>query len=121
MEAKPINVPAGEDPIAAIPSCALDEPGLRAQRERYRQLVRTVNRLDHTAEQVLVRFDERLDRGLLEQTLEVERACCPFLVFTFKEPERSLEIGVRRPEQLPALEALAAAFAAGPGAPGGSP
>ena len=114
MEAKPTNLPAGEDPIAAIPSCALDEPGLWAQRERYRQLAETLNRLDRTPERILVRFDERLDRELLEQTLETERGCCPFFVFAFNEPDNSLEIGVLSPDQLPALDALAAAFAAGP-------
>jgi hypothetical protein len=121
MEARPINVPPAEDPIAAIPSCALDERGLWAQRERYRQLARTVNRLDRTPERILVHFDEQLDRELLEQTLGVERACCPFFVFALKEPERCLEIGVRGPDQLPALEALAAAFAAGHRAPADSP
>jgi hypothetical protein len=113
MEARPINVPAAEYPIAARPSCALDEPGLRAQRERYRQLARTVTRLDRTPERLLVRFDERLDSGLLEQTLEAERVCCPFFVFAFKEPELCLEIGVPGPDQRPALDPLAAAFAAG--------
>jgi len=113
MEGKQTNVLAGE-PIGAIPSCALDEPGLRTQRERYRQLAGTVNHLDRTPERILVRFDERLDRELLEQALEVERACCPFFVFAFNDPERSLEIAVAVPDQLPALDALADAFAPGP-------
>ena len=115
MKAKPLTAPASEHPIAAIPSCALDGPGLRAQRERYRRLARTVNRLDRTPERILVHFDSRLDHGLLEQTLEAERACCPFFVFAFNDPDRSLAIGVSRPDQLAALEALAVAFAPGPG------
>ena len=98
---------------AAIPSCALNETGRREQGARYMQLGTTVARLQRTPEALLIEFDEHLDRGMLESALAVERECCPFFVFALDDPRRSLKVSVREPEQLPALEAIAAALDAG--------
>lgn len=99
-----------EDAIAAIPSCALNDAGRREQRTRYMRLGRSVVRLDRTPEAIVVEFDEHLDRETLEQALAVERECCPFFVFEFDEARRRLRITVGETEQLPALEAMAAAL-----------
>ena len=112
MRAKPMNRPVIEDLIEAIPSCALDEAGRLEQYARYGQLARTVSRVERQPETIVVQFDERLDRELLERALLVERECCPFFVFHFEESEQRLAMGVRQRDQLPALEAIAAAFAA---------
>jgi hypothetical protein len=111
MQASVTDNTGRDDSVARIPSCALDEVGKREQLGRYRQLACAVTGLDRTAERLIVEFDQHLDRQLLERTLQVERECCPFFVFRFREIEQRLEITVREPQQLEALEALAIAFA----------
>lgn len=112
MTPKPANRTTIDDLIAAIPSCALDQAGRLRQYERYRQLATTVSRVDNQTEALVVQFDDRLDRDLLERTLAVERRCCPFFVFEVDVPDHRLAISVRRSDQLPALAAMAAAFTA---------
>lgn len=104
--------PPPEELIAAMPGCALDEAGRRQQHACYQQLARSVSHVERKSERIVVQFDERLDRDLLERALAVEQECCPFFVFQFEEPVRRLAIGVRQSDQLPALEAIAAAFTA---------
>src|SRR5947209_1801538 len=99
-----------DDPVARIPSCALDQAGVREQQARYRQLADTVTHLDQAGERIIVKFDAHLDRRLLDRTLAVERECCPFFVFRFSSGEQRLEISVHQPEELPALDVLAATF-----------
>jgi hypothetical protein len=101
-----------ETALAAIPSCALDDAGRREQRNRYMRLAATVTRLERTPEVVVIEFGENLDREALDRALAVERECCPFFVFEFEESSRRLRITVREPEQLPALEAMAATLEA---------
>jgi hypothetical protein len=96
--------------IAAIPTCALDEEGTLAQRARYAQLACDVKRLERTGDAVVIEFHDRFDRRTLEETLAVERACCPFFLFRFDERERRLRAAVREPDQLHALDAIANAL-----------
>jgi hypothetical protein len=44
---------------------------------------------------------------LLEQTLAIERECCPFFGFDFDASSRYLRVTVASAEQLPALDAIA--------------
>lgn len=111
MSAKPTNGPTAEDLTAAIPTCALDEAGRLRQYARYQHLATSVRGVQHEREAVVVQFDDRFDRDLLERALAVERECCPFFVFQFEESQQRLAITVRATDQLPALEAIAAAFA----------
>jgi len=92
--------------IAQIPSCALDEAGVREQRARYASLAPSVTRLEREPEAVLIDFEEGFDRATLEETLAVERACCPMFVFEFDEARRRLRTTVRETDQLPALDAM---------------
>ena len=78
MRANITDTSGHDHPVARIPSCALDRAGRREQYVRYRQLARAVARLDRAADRIIVKFDEYLDRALLERTLTVERECCPF-------------------------------------------
>jgi hypothetical protein len=103
---------AFDQAIAAIPSCALDEVGIREQHARYAHLAPSVTSLEREPEAVLVEFDEDFDRDTLEQALDVERACCPFFRFHFEESRRRLRVTVREPDQLPALDAMAYALGA---------
>lgn len=109
----PTNQTVAGDAITGIPSCALDEPGLHAQRERYHQLAAAVSYIDRDRASILLEFTDQLDRDLLEHTLAIERECCAFFLFDFDESARRLKISVRERDQLPALDALAEAFAAG--------
>jgi hypothetical protein len=101
-----------DEAVEAIPSCALDEEGMRAQRDRYARLAPGVASVEREPEAVLVQFAEEFDRETLEAALAVERECCPFFVFDFDESARRLRATVRDPDQLPALDAMAHALSA---------
>ena len=103
----PSSPEAFDEGVAQIPSCALDEAGVREQRSRYASLAPSVTRLEREPEAVVVEFDEGFDRAALDEALAVERRCCPFFLFDFDESERRLRTTVERTEQLPALDAIA--------------
>jgi len=106
MSSDPPTTDAFDEAIARIPSCGLDEAGLREQHDRYARLAPSVTRMEREPEAVSIEFAEGFDRGALERTLAVERACCPFFRFEFDESARRLRATVREPEQLPALDAM---------------
>ena len=110
MSSKPVTDSAFDQAIAEIPSCALDEAGLAAQRARYARLAPTVSRIEREAEAVLIEFREQFDRQTLDETLAVERQCCPFFLFEFDDSRRRLRATVREAEQTPALDAMAQAL-----------
>lgn len=93
-----------------ISSCELDPDGLRRQRERYRRLGREVEAIERDRDTLTVRFRPTVDRSLLAEAVEVERACCPFFGFDFSAPARRLRVTVASNDQLPALDAIAAAL-----------
>jgi hypothetical protein len=99
-----------DEAIEAIPTCALDQEGIAAQRARYTRLSADVERLKREREAILIEFREGFDRRILDEALAVERACCPFFLFDFDDGSRRLRATVREPDQLPALEALAYAL-----------
>ena len=94
----------------SIPTCALDEEGVAAQRARYASLAADVVGFEREPEAVIIDFRGQYDRATLEAALAVERECCPFFVFEFDEERRRLRTTVRDREMLPALEAMAHAF-----------
>jgi len=112
MPASSPNTDHLETAIAAIPACTLDDAARREQRTRYARLAATITHLDRTPEAIVIDFAEHLDRRTLERTLAVERECCPFFVFAFDEASRRLRMTVSAAEQIPALDAMAAALAA---------
>ena len=112
MPSNPQSTDPLEQAVAAIPSCALDEAGVRAQRARYARLAPGVARVEREPEAVLIEFHEGFDRAALEKALAVERECCPFFRFELDEVRRRLRTTVGEPEQLPALDAIAAALGA---------
>lgn len=77
-----------------------------AQRDRYARLARGVRRIEREPEAVIVEFHRTFDRQLLEETLAVERDCCPFFLFDFDERSRRLRTSVRERDRLPALDAM---------------
>jgi hypothetical protein len=92
--------------LPVIAECRLDVPGLQAQRERYRRLGESVEAVERAPQSFTVRFGDGLDPGLLEETLAVERECCPFFGLAFDAERRRLTVSVQDPEQAPALDAL---------------
>jgi hypothetical protein len=110
MSPKPATDSAFDRAIAEIPSCALDEAGVTAQRAWYARLAPTVSRVERQADAVLIEFREDFDRGTLDETLAVERECCPFFLFEFDGTQRRLRATVQEAEQRPALDAMAHAL-----------
>jgi len=102
------------DPLDVIATCGLGAEELEAQRGRYRRLGATVEAVERNRGSLVVRFGHGLDRYLLDETVGVERGCCPFFTFDFSAADGVLRIGVERTDQEPALDALA--FALGVGA-----
>ena len=92
---------------AHVPSCALDEQGLRRQRERYARLAASVVHVRHAARELVVEFAPGLDRATVAALIAVERECCPFFAFDFDEGSRRLRVGVREPDAAAALDVLA--------------
>jgi hypothetical protein len=99
------------DPLPMAPSCALDETGLRQQLERYRRAGRSARLLERTPRSLTIDFDRQVDVGLVEQTIAIERACCPFFDLRWEADVRRLTISVSRTEHQPALDAIAFALA----------
>ena len=112
MSSKPATTDAFGEAVAEIPTCALDERGVREQRDRYARVAPGVLRLVREPEAVTIEFQEDFDRDALDEALAVERECCPFFLFELDESERRLRVTVQEADQLPALEAMAHALGA---------
>ena len=94
------------DERTTAPACRLDEDGLQAQLERYREISRHVETLEREPGRLVARLDPGLPQDRLERALEIERACCPFIVATHDSGERQLTLTVEETSQDPALDAL---------------
>jgi hypothetical protein len=101
--------------LPMAPSCALDETGLRAQYERYRQAGAGARVVQSTSRRMVIELDQHVDTRLVEETIAIERECCPFYELGFDPDRRRLTVSVSQPEQAPGLEAIA--FALGLQAP----
>jgi|SRR5437016_9912902 len=112
MPSKSATSDAFDRAVAQIPTCALDEAGMREQRARYARLAPSVTRVQREPEAVLIEFDQDFDRETLDAALAVERECCPFFRFAFDERRRRLRATVAEPDMLPALDAMAHALGA---------
>jgi hypothetical protein len=94
------------DPLPLAASCALDGTGLRAQCERYRQAGAGARVVERSALRLVVQLDQHVDPTLVEETIGIERECCPFYGFGWEPERRRLSISVSQPDQAPALEAI---------------
>ena len=92
--------------ILPIAECHLDVAGLRTQADRYRRLGTTATSVVRRSGLLEVTFRDELDETLLNETIAVERNCCPFFAFDYQPDDRRLSITVEQPEQEPALDAL---------------
>jgi hypothetical protein len=92
------------------PSCALDESGLRLQLERYRQAGVGARLIDRTPRSLAVDLDEQVDTQLVDETIAIERECCPFFTLDWEPERRRLTVAVSQAEHEPALDAIAFAL-----------
>lgn len=108
----PVSPHRPEPDAGAIAECRLDLAGLRGQRDRYRALARHVTAVDRCPAALEVRFGPGLDDRLLDETLRVERECCPFFRLDYDPVDRTLSVSVEHAGQEPALEAIGYALTA---------
>jgi hypothetical protein len=99
-------------PSEEAPSCSLDLDGLIAQRGRYTRISESVLNIRRSPHSLAVKLSPVVDAALVEDTLRVERECCPFFDLGFDAKARVLTIGVDSIEQVPALDAIASALGA---------
>jgi hypothetical protein len=101
------------DPRAGrIPGCVLDAEGLEAQRARYARLAAYVSSVRRKPDELLIVFDQHLDRLLLDEALAAERDCCRSIELAFEPPSRRLRVRAIEPGGRAALDAISAALAA---------
>jgi hypothetical protein len=100
------------DPLPMAPSCALDEAGLRLQLGRYRQVGAGARQVERTRRSLVVDLDEQVDTQFVDETITLERECCPFFTLTWEHERRRLTIAVSHVEHEPALDAIAFALEA---------
>lgn len=101
----------GGGSLAELSSCALDLDGLTAQRDRYAAIGRTVTDLARSPRWFSATLSAAADVALIEETLRIERECCPFFELDFDPRRRRLRVGVDSEEMAPALEAIYEALA----------
>jgi hypothetical protein len=97
---------------SAIPSCALDEQGVRDQQARQRRLAPSVTSVTRRRDALLIDFAPGFDRRALDEMVEVEQQCCPFFRFAFDEHALRLTVTVAELQHAEAVEAVAAALGA---------
>jgi hypothetical protein len=98
------------DPLPLAPACALDETGLREQQQRWARAGVGARVVDRTRRSLVVDLDVLVDPNLVEETIAVERECCPFFTMTWESHRRRLTVAVSNTHDEPALEAIAFAL-----------
>lgn len=92
------------------PACSLDESGLGQQLARYRGVGNGAEVLERSPNRLVIRVGGVIPAVMVEELVAVERRCCPFFALGWEPEERCLSISVSRPEDEPALDAIAYAL-----------
>jgi hypothetical protein len=92
------------------PSCALDEAGMRMQRERYRVVGADARLVERSASRLVVEIDGQVAVARVEEVIAVERECCPFFMLDWEQDARRLTVSGSQAEHEPALNAIAFAL-----------
>jgi hypothetical protein len=92
--------------LPLMAECRLDLDGLRVQRDRYRRVGRHIERLERGPQRLDVWLRPEVDVGLVRETVDVERECCPFYAIDLDEDARRLSLSVADQAQDPALDAI---------------
>ena len=111
MNARRVHEESALEP--EVPSCALSEEGMHAQRDRMRRLGASVAGFESAERHITIEFQPGFDRQLLDETVAVERECCPFFRFGFDWPMRQLTVSVDDLQHRAGLDALAYALGVG--------
>ena len=98
------------DPLPIAPSCALDDAGRRLQLERYRRAGEGAQLIERTQRRLVVDLDAHTDNALVDETIAIERACCPFFELGWEPERQRLSVSVAQAEHEPALDAIAFAL-----------
>jgi hypothetical protein len=92
-------------------TCSLDAHALQEQLARFEEIgAHALWTRRHPTELTVV-LDTELDDTLLQRTLDVERACCPFFALIWDEHRRELTVAAH-PRHEPVLDRVASALAA---------
>jgi hypothetical protein len=94
-------------PSPEIASCSLDREALAAQRDRYAVIGAAVLGVERLPRRLVARLGPSVDLGLVEETLRIERGCCPFLELDLDPERRLMTVGVASEDHVPALDAIA--------------
>jgi cobalamin biosynthesis Mg chelatase CobN len=103
----------GNELPMAPAECTLDSSRLEDQLRRYQQLGATANSIEQQELKLVISFSARVDLGLLDETVEIERQCCSFFSLDYDASRRVLSIAVAGPERRDALAALLSALTSG--------
>jgi hypothetical protein len=87
-------------------ACSLDDAERLSQRERYRLVGAGAELVERSARRLVIALAGDVDRGVVEELVDVERACCPFFTLEFEESARRLAVSVSRESEQPALDAI---------------
>jgi hypothetical protein len=93
-------------PTPAGFGCSLDAAGLGGQRARYAAIGRTLLNVERSATAISLELTPAADAQLVEETIAIERRCCPFFRLEWDAPRRLLRVAVDDPEHAPALDAI---------------
>ena len=96
-----------DDPLPMFPtSCSLDEPGALEQVGRYRAIGAGAAVMRRKPGLLVVELDGVIEPALVEETIELERRCCPFFVIEYLAHARRVTFSVDSPAQQAALDAI---------------
>jgi hypothetical protein len=99
------------DSLPMVPApCTLDEAELRRQLARYRGVGAGAGLLQRSRQRLEIRVSDAIPGATVEELIAVERHCCPFFDLGWERRRRRLSISVSRPEEEPALDAIAYAL-----------
>jgi len=90
----------------AAPSCSLSPADLARQQRRYAEIGRAAIASRRSPSTIEIDLSADVDDGLVRETLEIERSCCPFFELDFDADRRVLSIGVADDFHRPALDAI---------------
>jgi hypothetical protein len=93
-----------------IIQCTLDATGGREQAARYGEVAKHVESLTHSPNTLVAAMDAEVDRDLMQELLDTERACCAFFEITWDGSR--LTYSVEHPEHARALDVIAEALSA---------
>lgn len=88
------------------PSCTLEESGLRAQLERYRQAGHNARLIERTPRRLIAELDSNVNAEVVTEALAVELECCPFFLLAWEPSRRRLTVSVSQAAHEAALDAI---------------